>query len=173
MNSPTERAAAIALMLVMPIATAGQPAPKTAPPPPATAPAPQQDDEALRQMEATSAERREELRAIARTAADRVDARIRALQQRMDASAARMTMQSRRAAQASLAVVRAERKRFAAQVARLDDRSDAALAETRGGVIAAYRDLARALERARMELMPQPAPVEPPPPPANDREQRR
>ncbi|WP_133478722.1 hypothetical protein [Cognatilysobacter segetis] len=160
--------ALVSIALAAPL-HAGQPVPKSPPKTPPAQPAPAsttESDEDLRRMEATPAQRRDELRAAARAAADRVDVRIRELQARLDASTERMTAESRRAAEDSLAAVRTQRAHFATQLERLDDRSNTAMSEAKTRIIAAYRDLAGAMQRAWARIQP---PGKTAPAPASDR----
>ncbi|TZF90015.1 hypothetical protein [Cognatilysobacter lacus] len=169
--------AAVAMLTVATLAVhAGQPVPKKSteprPPAPATATA-EKADTTLQRMEATPPERREELRAIAKTAAEQADRSIREMQLRVDASWARMTAESRRAALGWMSTLRTKRQRLGEQIARLDGRSNAALGEVKAGVVAAYREFTKALERTREQMQSKPPAPPAPARPVDDQEKTR
>lgn len=133
----------------------GTPPAQPAPPEPPGAPQDRSQDrqveETAHRMEATPAERRDELRALARTADRMADERIRALQADVSREWSRLGVKSRQQAQVALDTARREQKEFAEQMKKLDGDSAAAWVDLRSGVVAAYRDLAHALATARSE----------------------
>lgn len=154
-RQPNWRAMALVVALgLAPAAPAGQPLPRNAAtePPPAGGEAQQETEETARRMEATPADRRAELQALARTADRLAGKRLEQLQAEFSRDWARLGVQSRERARAALDAAGRERTRFAAEAKKLDADSAAAWVELRAGVVAAYRDLARAVSRARTEF---------------------
>lgn len=130
--------------------------------------------ETVRKMEATSAERRAELRALAKTAGEQMDRRIEELQHQMNTRWARMDAAARSRSESAMTRLREERIAFAETMGRLDANSNAAWSEVRAGVVEAYRDMAAAASSARAQFQ-QPAPARAPkkttPPPKKDAQQ--
>ncbi|MFZ5657931.1 MAG: hypothetical protein ACOY37_12935 [Pseudomonadota bacterium] len=154
-RQPSWRAIVLAAALgFAPAAPAGQPLPRNAAaePPPTAEETRQETEETARRMEATPAERRAELRALARTADRLAEKRLKELQTDVSRDWSRLGVQSRERARAAMEAAGRERKRFAAEAKKLDADSSAAWVELRAGVVAAYRDLAHAVSNARSEF---------------------